>query len=135
MPGRIRAPRGGPEEAKRDRLADHHEQLLRRQLRLRALFHTERRDAQREHRRLEPGQRGHRAFDPDVIGVRGAAANAQTAAVPDQAVVGRAARDGEIQIFPGQHARGRRALLIQPAIERVEQPRAQQLRLQHAAVA
>ena len=46
------------EEAELHRFADDEAELLRRQRRVRAFLHPERRDAQRLHRRFEPGTAG-----------------------------------------------------------------------------
>ena len=67
-----------------------------------ALFHAERRDAHRAHRRLEARHRRHRRLDADVIGARGAAADAHAFAATDHAVVGGAVRDREIESGPRQ---------------------------------
>ena len=45
-----------------------------------------------------PGHRRHRRLDADVVGARGAAADAHALAAPDQAVVRGAVRDGEIEV-------------------------------------
>ncbi|KGX04687.1 putative molecular chaperone HspA/DnaK domain protein [Burkholderia pseudomallei MSHR640] len=122
------------EEAEADGLADDEAELLRRQRGVGAFLHPERRDAQRLDRRLEAGHGRHRRFDRDVIRARRAAANAHAAAALHVAVVGRAARDREIEIGAAEQTRGRRALGREPAVERVEHALDEQRRLEHAAV-
>ena len=69
-----------------------------------AFFHAERRDGQGFSGAGMPGTAGMAALDADIIGARHAAADAHALAVPRQAVISRAARDGVHQIFAAQAA-------------------------------
>ncbi len=81
-------------------------------------LHAERHDAERLERRRQARHRRHRALDADVVGARGAAADADAAAAAREAVVRGAARDGVIEIRRLEHVtlvERREAFLLQPA--------------------
>ena len=104
---------------------------------LRPLFHAERDDAQRLERRGQPGDRRHRALDPDVVAAGRAAADANAPPAPRQAVVGGAARDGVVEVGRVEHVaivERLEAFAGQPAAQHLDDPRAQRRRLHHAAV-
>ena len=69
----------------------------------RALLHAERHHAQRLQRRRQPGHRRHRGLDADVVAARRAAADADAASAPRQAVIGGALRDRVIEIGRVEH--------------------------------
>ena len=68
----------------------------------------------------KPGHRGHGGLDADIVRARDAAADADAFALPREAVVGSAARDGVHQIFAGKHLDGGLVLRCQPAIQGLE---------------
>ena len=81
-----------------------------------------------------PGHRGHGALDADVVRARRAAADADAAAAPREAVVRGAARDGEIEIGAREHARRRRAVSPSQPSSTLDDALAEQRALHHAAV-
>ena len=119
---------------KRRGFADDQAKFLRRHVGLRAFLHAERRDAQRLDRRFHAGHGGHGSLDADVIGARGAAANPQAVAVPHPAVVGRAARDGEIEFRAFQFLGGLAAVRREPAVEHFDHALFERGGLERAAV-
>ena len=134
VPARVLPAHGGAEEAEADRLADDDAELVRRELRLRPLLHSERREAHRGDRRLDAGDGRHGALDADVVGARRPAADAEPLAAAREAVRRSAARDGEIEVGPFEHADTRRPVGRQPRVERGDEPIAERRPLHHAAV-
>src|SRR5208337_290044 len=105
-------------EAELRRLADNQTELATRNLHLRSLFHSERYDAQRLHRRFHPWDGWHCALDSNVVRPRGAAANAHSVSTPYSPVVRRTARHSMLKVRSIQHLRRSErleTLLRQPA--------------------
>ena len=69
-----------------------------RDLRLRAFFHAERHDTKRLQRSFHAGHGGHGAFDPDVVGARGATADSDSLSTPRSAIVSCTARYRMLEI-------------------------------------
>ena len=63
-----------------------------------ALFHAKGNDTERLERSFHAGHGRHGAFDSDVVGARGATADAHAATATRLAVVGRAARNRVLQV-------------------------------------
>src|SRR5436309_2120809 len=130
--GQIVLARRGREEPELGGLADGEAELATGDRRTRAFLHSEWDDTQRLERRGETGNRGHRTLDADVIGARGAAADADAAmAGPHAAVICRTPRDGVIEIRRVEDVRRierSEALLLQPAIQHLDEPPAQRPR-------
>src|SRR5215207_2172926 len=125
------------EEAELGGLADHEAELAPGDGGLRPLLHAERHDAQRLERGGQPRHGRHGALDADVVGARRAAADADAAAALGTAVVGRAARDGVVEVGRFQHAalaERLEAFGLEPRVEHLDDARAQHAGLHHAAV-
>ena len=81
------------------------------------------------------GHGGHGAFDADVVGARHAAADAHALAVPRQAVIGGAARDGVHQVLAASAAAPAACLLRASQAFSTSRMRSRtRPALQHAAV-
>ena len=123
----LRHRHGAPwtEEAEADGLAHDDSELVRGELRSATFIDAEWRHAERDDGRLDAGHGGHRALYADVVSARAATTDAQAPTAANQPEVGRAARHRQIRIFTGQHARGRSAVRLEPAVEGAEEPLAQ----------
>ena len=135
--GRVALPHQGAQEPELGRLADDQPELAAGDRRAGAFLHAERHDAQRLQWCGQPGDRRHRALDPDVVAACRAAADADAPSAPRQPVVGGALRDGMIQVGRVEHVaivERLESFVGQPAAQDVDDPRAQRLRLHHAAV-
>src|SRR5271165_162011 len=127
----------GTEETELCRLTHNQTELATRNLRLRSLFHSERHDTQRLHRRFHPWDRRHCALDSNVVGPRGAAADAHSVSTPHPPVVSGAPSHSMLKVRSIQHLRLSECLetlLRQPAVQHAHQAVAQHGRLHHAAI-
>src|SRR5262249_18056099 len=120
----------GLEEAKLRGLAYSQGEHAIRKLVAGSLLHSERRDGQSLERSTESRDRRHRGFDSDGLPWRNATPDAGTFALPGQAVISRAAGDGVHQILADQRSHRMR----QPAVENFENPFANQIGTENAAV-
>ena len=132
--GRVFAAHAGAEEVEAHRLADDDAELVGGEAGRGALLHAERGEAEGGDGGLEAGDGGHGALNPHVVGAGRPAADADAAAVAGQAVGGGAARHGEVEIGAAEHTYVRGAVLVEPGVERAEEPIAQGGALHHAAV-
>src|SRR5215207_7279999 len=125
------------EEAELGGLADDEAELAPRDRGLRPLLHAEGHDAQSLERGGQPRHGRHGALDADVIGAGRAAADADAAPALGPAVVGRAARDGVVEVGRFEHAahaQGLEAFGLEPRVEHRDDALAQHAGLHHAAV-
>ena len=96
--GTVFAANGGGEKSEHGGFAYDERKLLRRNIGLGSLLHSEWRHAQCFHGWFEPGDRRHGRLNADVIRARRPAADPNAMTMTDPAVVRRAARDCEIEI-------------------------------------
>src|SRR5262249_43736049 len=115
--GSVFAANGGGEKSEHGGFAYDECKLLRRNIRLGSLLHSEWRHAQCFHGRFEPGDRRHGRLNADVIRPGRAAADPNAMTTTDPAVVRRAARDCQIEIGAFELLRRRSGIFRQPLIQ------------------
>ena len=98
MPGGVVAAGGRAEEAELGGLADDQAELGAGDVGLGPFLHAHRHDAEGLDRRRHARDGRGRGLDADVIGPRHAAADPDPLAAADQAVIGRAEGDGEVEV-------------------------------------
>ena len=130
----VGAAHAGAEEAQAHGLTHHQAKLLGVERHFGAFFHTKRGQAQRGHRRLHAGDGGHVALHTHVVTLRRAAPDAHTPALAHVAVIGSAARHGQVKVGPVEQARGLCTVGCQPAVDDALDTLLDLRRLQHTAV-
>ena len=113
----VLATEGGREKAEPGGFANDEAEFLRRDFGFGAFFHPERGDTERAHGRFEAGNSGNGGFDSDVVGARGAAADANAVALADPSVVSRAAGDGEVEVSAGEFFDGIGTFFFEPGVQ------------------
>ena len=86
------------------------------------------------HRRLETGDCGDRRLNADIIGASGAAADADAVTMTDPAVVGGAARHGQIEVRALELFHRRCGIRGQPGVQHFKDAVFQYARFENAAV-
>src|SRR5207245_1904281 len=124
---------GGTKETKVRWLANHQPDRFARHFGLRALFHAERDNAKISE---WPGRAGNRqpgCFDADIIRSRCAAANAHARALLGAAIIGRAPRNGEVEVQVAfEHLW--RVAFREPRLQHFHQALAQRFGFQHTTI-
>src|ERR1700733_2371880 len=102
-----------------------------------ALLHPKRNDAKRLERSLHAGHRRHGAFNSDIVGARGATANTHAATATRLSIIGRASRDGVLQVWSFEdllRPESVESFLSQPVVQYLDHAVAQHGRLHHSPV-
>src|ERR1022692_3787395 len=127
----------GTQETKLGWFTDHEAKLSGGNRACGALLHAKRDDAERLERSFHAGHCRHGAFNSDVVGTRGATADTNAATATRLPVIGRAARNGVLQVgsfedlFPPERVE---SFLSQPAVQHIDHTIAQHRRFHYSAI-